>query len=135
MTTISLKRPDHTDSVWSADDRDWFVQNPNRSWRLRKPKPGEVEALAAAAGGVCSLFQREVSQRHMTLAIAVHQARVGVRVRQLVATTAEDSLSSFTDAGIVRMLPGLLPALVRCFAQVTEAGHDRPIDRRPHRPT
>jgi hypothetical protein len=32
---------------WAEDDRNWFAANPNRSLRLRKTQPGELQAAAA----------------------------------------------------------------------------------------
>jgi hypothetical protein len=48
-----------------------------------------------------------VPQDGAIVAIAVHQIEVGKSLRQIVTLPTTDPLDSFTDAGIVRLTPGL----------------------------
>jgi hypothetical protein len=90
---------------WSKDDRAWFATHPNRRWRMRKPIPGELAASAAEID--VDAFSRQTKQRGDQIAIVSFQAEVGKRIRRIVAIPTSDPPSSFTDAGIVRLFPGL----------------------------
>lgn len=104
---------------WAEDDREWFRANPNRSWRLRWPMPGEVETLATdeelaaraqAYPKVADQARGALRRREQgaAIAIAVYQYEPGKRLRTPFELISHDPLESFTDAAI----PALMPFLV-----------------------
>ena len=96
---------------WSGDDRAWFAAHPTRRWRLREPWPGEQTAVIVDAGEAArdglDAFSEEIIRRRLRIAIAVFQPAPGKRARLPVGVRTADPLGSFTDQGIVALVPTL----------------------------
>jgi hypothetical protein len=96
---------------WSQDDRAWFVAHPTRRWRLREPWPGEQTAVTVDAGEAghdrLDAFTEQLIRRGLRVAIAVFQPAPGKRARHPVGIPTADPLDSFTDAGILALVPAL----------------------------
>jgi hypothetical protein len=93
---------------WSKDDRDWFAAHPNRRWRLRDPWRGEAAALAIGDPSIdVEMFRTDAARRGLRMAVAIVKVAIGKRLRSVVAIATSDPFDSFTDAGIIRLVPGL----------------------------
>jgi hypothetical protein len=98
---------------WVDADRTWFEQHPTRRWRLRPPMRGELETIAADDGphrvdNAAGIVRTRGCG--WAIAVVVEQIEPGKRTRSLAAVRLNDSMSSFTDAGILRMIPALADA-------------------------
>jgi hypothetical protein len=82
------------------DDRAWFVAHPNRRWRLRDPGPGEMGAFGPATDAFAAAGVR--------FAIAVFQLTPGMHDRHRVGLRTRDPFDSYTDAGILALVPELV---------------------------
>jgi hypothetical protein len=112
---------------WSQDDRAWFAAHPTRRWRLREPWPGELASLTIVdevARDHLAAFMEQIARRDLRLAIAVFQPMPGKRLRDLVGVGTTDPLHSFTDAGIVALVPALAQKAAR-IETMTEADWQR----------
>jgi hypothetical protein len=71
--------------------------------------PGEVQTMAETTDGATTVASavRNAQGPGWSLAVVVQQIMPGVRQRSIAAVHIVDPLDSFTDAGIVRMIPGL----------------------------
>jgi hypothetical protein len=96
---------------WVVSDRDWFASHPTRRWRLREPMPGERETLRETENGAVMEARAarivQAQGKGWSIAVIVRQIEPGMRSRSLAAVKVDDPLDSFTDAGILRMIPGL----------------------------
>ena len=82
------------------DDRAWFAAHPKRRWRLRDPRPGEMGTLAPATAAFAAAGVR--------FAIAVFQPAPGMHDRHKVGLRTRDPFDSYTDAGILALVPELV---------------------------
>jgi hypothetical protein len=108
------------DDPWMEADREWFLANPNRNWRLRWPMPGEIETQATdeALAEQTKEYSSKVSNharaamRRKTegakIVVAVYQFEPGKRSRTPIEYRSDDPPESYTDAAI----PVLMPFLV-----------------------
>jgi hypothetical protein len=80
-------------------DRAWFAVHPKRRWRLREPMQGETGAFASAVDMLAAAGVR--------FAIAVFQPAPGTHDRHRVGLRTRDPFDSFTDAGILALVPEL----------------------------
>ena len=88
--------PDEYDD---RDDRAWFMAHPKRRWRLRDPCPGEMGDFAKAADLLAATGVR--------FAIAVFQPTPGLHDRHRVGLRTRDPFDTYTDAGILALVPEL----------------------------
>jgi hypothetical protein len=90
------------DAPWSADDRAWFAANPRRTHRVRRPHPGEAEALGAdtsAPGGavlVVVVRQEVPGLRHRRPAL-LPAAVLAEPVGEVAARQHDEALSVVFD--------------------------------------
>jgi hypothetical protein len=109
---------------WIADDRTWFAAHPGRTWRLRQPMPGELEALATDEALAEQAHPRQevtddarrvlqLREQGAPIAVAVCQYTPGLRVRMPFEFATSDPLESYTDAAV----PALAPELAELAAQ------------------
>jgi hypothetical protein len=83
---------------WQEDDRNWFIENPCREFRLRNPIGLELAAITKAAE--CSTPSPPSGHN---LAIAVWQYDAGRRIRRIVYPASP--VDTYTEAGIRTLIP------------------------------
>jgi hypothetical protein len=85
---------------WITADRTWFAAHPQRRWRLRTPWPGELATLA-------HVIDLPIVGEGRRAAVAVRQFGPGRYEFHVVGIGTSDPLESFTDVGILWLVPEL----------------------------
>ena len=102
---------------WSRDDRDWFAAHPTRRWRLRDPGPGELEAMELdGLAPERDIIIKQAAREGARVVVVTFQPEPGKRMRQLAKMSTSDSLDSYTERGIVQLLPAAINASLNSAA-------------------
>jgi hypothetical protein len=87
--------PDALIDPWAEDDRDWFAVNPNRSLRLRKTHPGELQAAAIECGA-----PTPIQMPGHTWVTVTYQINPGERARFFRQVSHDTTIDCLTDREI-----------------------------------